>query len=837
MATKRAYKLQEFAAHTSSVNCVKFGKRTSRMLITGGEDTKVNLWALGKPSALQSLSGLTSPVESVSFDSSEVTIGAGSAGGTIKIWDVEEAKVAQTFTGHRSNCASLDFHPFGEFLASGSSDTNMKIWDIRKKGCIHTYKGHTRRIDVLKFTPDGRWIVSGGADNSVKIWDLTAGKLLHDFSLHEGPINCLDFHPHEFLLATGSTDKTLKFWDLETFELIGSSGPEVFMQNSRDYFVPASIVRSVKFDSDGKTLFCGLHESLKVLSWEPIICHDVVDVGWSTLADLTVDGGKLLGCSYNQSCVGIWVVDLTRSVPCNIDSAESNLSGSVNRPMQTDNSISSVFGRLSVSRNPASEIASNNLLKRSISASKGIPVPASSTLTKRMSKEPGTSDLRFTRSDSLPILSPRVRLSTAFIDDQKRQLAAAVPLRAPRFCSKVNLYSNDGALPHNSHASSAPMYRSRSNISVYSGKESSFIPVIAPRRSSEADAGPIVSKAAIGDLPVLEPQNIEHGGLTVSHDKEDCHLVPVIDSRCLDTDIEGGSRRITGDTECKNVISETSSGVNLTFGFPRTLENQMMQDCIFQSKPTSTPRKFTRETLVAKYPQFASINRNAVPGLSQPIESSRKHSLERRPYSSNYDSIQYEPTLDDLKQHSSIAGKQSASVIDEDAMVDLMENHQEFIHAMKSRLTKLQVVYQFWQRNDMKGSIDATWRILDFAVTADIISVLMENSYITLDICSSVLHLVSSLLESPYDRHLSIALEMVLKLVKSFGTTIVSTLLAVPPVGVDLEAEQRLERCNLCFQELKKVSTSITSLTRRQGEVGRSAQELSVLLQDIFNCI
>jgi WD40 repeat protein len=42
--------------------------------------------------APQSLSGLTSPVESVSFDSSEVMIGAGAASGTIKIWDTEEAK-------------------------------------------------------------------------------------------------------------------------------------------------------------------------------------------------------------------------------------------------------------------------------------------------------------------------------------------------------------------------------------------------------------------------------------------------------------------------------------------------------------------------------------------------------------------------------------------------------------------------------------------------------------------------------------------------------------------------------------------------------------------------
>ena len=41
---------------------------------------------------LQSLSGHTSPVESLSFDSSEVMIGAGAATGTIKIWDIEEAK-------------------------------------------------------------------------------------------------------------------------------------------------------------------------------------------------------------------------------------------------------------------------------------------------------------------------------------------------------------------------------------------------------------------------------------------------------------------------------------------------------------------------------------------------------------------------------------------------------------------------------------------------------------------------------------------------------------------------------------------------------------------------
>uniref|UniRef100_A0A804QT18 Uncharacterized protein n=1 Tax=Zea mays TaxID=4577 RepID=A0A804QT18_MAIZE len=171
---------------------------------------------------LQSLSGFISPVESVRPDSSEVTIGAGAASGTIK--NIEEAKVVRTFTGHRSSCASLDFHPFGEFLATGSSDTNMKIWDTQQKRCIHTYKVIPNELMCLNLLLM--------ADGLFLVWDLTAGKLMHNFCLHEGPVNCLDVHPYEFLLATGSVDTTVKFWDLETFELIGSSGPE----NNREYF-------------------------------------------------------------------------------------------------------------------------------------------------------------------------------------------------------------------------------------------------------------------------------------------------------------------------------------------------------------------------------------------------------------------------------------------------------------------------------------------------------------------------------------------------------------------------------------------------------------------------
>lgn len=42
--------------------------------------------------SMQSLSGHTSGIDSVSFDSSELLVAAGAASGTIKLWDLEEAK-------------------------------------------------------------------------------------------------------------------------------------------------------------------------------------------------------------------------------------------------------------------------------------------------------------------------------------------------------------------------------------------------------------------------------------------------------------------------------------------------------------------------------------------------------------------------------------------------------------------------------------------------------------------------------------------------------------------------------------------------------------------------
>ena len=39
-------------AHGASVNCLALGHKSGRVLVTGGDDKKVNLWAVGKPNCI-----------------------------------------------------------------------------------------------------------------------------------------------------------------------------------------------------------------------------------------------------------------------------------------------------------------------------------------------------------------------------------------------------------------------------------------------------------------------------------------------------------------------------------------------------------------------------------------------------------------------------------------------------------------------------------------------------------------------------------------------------------------------------------------------------------------
>ncbi|VVC97373.1 unnamed protein product, partial [Leptidea sinapis] len=264
---RRSWKLQEFVAHKANVNCMAIGHKSNQVLATGGDDKKVNLWAIGRQGCLMSLSGHTTPVECVCFGHSEEIVCAGSQTGALKIWDLEAAKLLRTFTGHKGAIKCMDFHPYGDYLTTGSCDSNIKLWDTRKRGCIVTYSSHRLAVNSLQFSPDGQWIASACEDGLVKVWDVRVGKVLQEFLEHTAAVTCVKFHPHEFLLASCGTDRTVNFWDMEKFQLVSK-----FEKDNTS-------IRHMTFSDDGATLLgCG-NDGMHVIGWEPA---RVLDTGRDT---------------------------------------------------------------------------------------------------------------------------------------------------------------------------------------------------------------------------------------------------------------------------------------------------------------------------------------------------------------------------------------------------------------------------------------------------------------------------------------------------------------------------------------------------------------------------
>ncbi|XP_046675697.1 LOW QUALITY PROTEIN: katanin p80 WD40 repeat-containing subunit B1-like [Homalodisca vitripennis] len=303
--TKRLWKVQEFKAHSANVNCLALGQKSGRVLVTGGDDKKVNLWAIGKNNCIMSLNGHITSVETVRFNHTEELVAAGSAGGVLKIWDLEATKIMRTLTGHRSGLRAVDFHPYGDFLTSASLDSSVKVWDVRRKGCIFTYKGHSQSVNSVKFSPDGLWVASGGEEGMVKLWDIRAGRQLHEFSQHSGPVTSVEFHPHEFLLTSASCDKTVNFYDLENFSLVSTSDKETMA------------IRSMCFNNNGDCLYGGGLDVLKVIGWEPARTLEIVPINWGRVQDISTGYGpnRLVGASFQLTTVSLWMVDLMRVAP------------------------------------------------------------------------------------------------------------------------------------------------------------------------------------------------------------------------------------------------------------------------------------------------------------------------------------------------------------------------------------------------------------------------------------------------------------------------------------------------------------------------------------------
>ncbi|KAL5277776.1 KATNB1 family protein [Megaselia abdita] len=303
LTRKLTSKIYDIKAHEDKVKCLDLGE-TGRVLVTGGVDRNVNLWAIGNDKCSMSLTGHNGKIECVKFAYTDDFVYSADDIGIIRRWDLNSQTISSTFNGHMQSVRTLDFNPSGEYVASGGNDTTVRLWDVRNyNSCIKTYRGHIANVNSVRFSPDGLWIASAGTEGSIIIWDIRRSKQIIEFKERSASITCIQFHPYEFLLAAGRGDGSVYIYDLENKVVISKTEPTKHP------------VKCLIFSDQGECLFVGSSGGISVVGWEPDRQFDHIESAWTFLGDMKIVNRKLICGSYDDETATIHALSVDRVVP------------------------------------------------------------------------------------------------------------------------------------------------------------------------------------------------------------------------------------------------------------------------------------------------------------------------------------------------------------------------------------------------------------------------------------------------------------------------------------------------------------------------------------------
>ncbi|KAJ0181821.1 hypothetical protein K1T71_002543 [Dendrolimus kikuchii] len=778
-AIRRSWKLQEFVAHKANVNCLAMG-HSNQVLATGGDDKKVNLWAIGRQSCLMSLSGHTTPVECVCFGRSEDLVCAGSQTGALKIWDLEAAKLLRTFTGHKGAIKCMDFHPYGDYLTTGSCDSNVKLWDTRKRGCIATYSSHRLAVNSLQFSPDGQWIASACEDGLVKVWDVRVGKVLQDFMEHTSAVTCVNFHPHEFLLASCSTDRTVNFWDLEKFQLVSKFEKE------------NTSIRHMVFSEDGTTLLGCANDGLHVIGWEPARVLDSVQGHWGQIHDVTVAQTQLIAGSFHSMYVVLSVVDLNKVHPFGGPPPASP-------PVVRD--LSTFQKGQSVRKSFSKEKPLKEVLHRP-------------TLLDEKTAEESTSGTE-ADEDSGAVISNFNDYSEIF--RPSRALTRTPP---PATSLSSEDYSITGPEVSEEQCASGAL-----------------------RGAAVSGAGAPVALAVARPLPQPSPPQ-RHRQEPTSRIPTSTKEQYVVDKKPFRDNFAPPPSAIRDYTASPphaaatlnrhNSYKETKSTTDLTAGNLRQSNSDMSL-----GPPTLGPRSlsFTRAPSETNRRRVESMNRENTTVSRGAEAPEREPEPEFVPFTTDrpvgLDLDEFLPRGAGAGGGRGAARGLAAEPSEQEVLGVMMRGHDSMMAVLTARQRALQIFHSVRINKTLKVALESVIALEDSSVILDILNVMAHKpSLWNLDICLLMLPKISELLQSKYETYMQCGCNALRLIVRNFSSVVRANVSApVCTLGVDIPREERYAKCMQIYRLLIDVRAFLLKRQTLQGRLGAAFRDLHTLMQ------
>ncbi len=260
--------------HQNEISCITFSSDNQRIAVSGKRDYIVDLWhpetgeRFGEINGdsqieLRQYCGLTRPI---AFSPDSQLLACLSPHGTnnptspeaefISVWAISSGECVATLNKYTpgSMWYSLCFSPCGSYLiASGNVEDKVQIWDASSWEQIRTLPDYGANWIIPSYSPKTVLHVAAMFDdtNTIDVWDVEHSQKLWTCQTPKEISDVLFFNGTQLAVNSGLE---FKVWAVK------NNQPRTI------HHTHLSLVHSIEFSSDGKTLACGYRRD-GILLW------------------------------------------------------------------------------------------------------------------------------------------------------------------------------------------------------------------------------------------------------------------------------------------------------------------------------------------------------------------------------------------------------------------------------------------------------------------------------------------------------------------------------------------------------------------------------------------
>jgi WD40 repeat protein len=283
----------------------------SRLLATGGDDTKIRIWDLSTGDQLRVLTGHTSAVHGLSFSHDGRALASASFDGTVRVWSLQAGCITGVLK-QATNFWSVAFSPDDTTIATGGFDGTVRLWKW-KKGADRpdaSLKVDSSWVYSLAFSGEGNYLATASGGGLVKLYDLTSNQACQTYRVpfpSDGVWSvALAADGRRVAAASGSffTRGEVTVWT------IGSGAPPVVRTEALPVLAVSFSPDDMLLAAAGQDCALNIYDARSLQKAVSSKCHSEP----ITAIAFSPDGKLLASASYDGSAI-IWVLKELGAAP------------------------------------------------------------------------------------------------------------------------------------------------------------------------------------------------------------------------------------------------------------------------------------------------------------------------------------------------------------------------------------------------------------------------------------------------------------------------------------------------------------------------------------------